>query len=66
MSDAVKNLYSAVLAEKGVSLNSVNSKKFKQACKRVIEENPNVSFGFQKKAAGVYLGYILGSSGLNL
>lgn len=52
-------IYDAVLQKSKVQLNSMQDEKFKEACKRVLIDNPDLDFNNHVIAATVWLKNIL-------
>ncbi|UXD70226.1 hypothetical protein MUK51_02825 [Sphingobacterium faecium] len=61
-----EKLYLETLAEKKVTLNSINGERFKFACHKAIIENPEANYGELKIACRIYLNLILTSPDIDL
>lgn len=59
MNDLALKLYNRTVELKGVELNAVQSAKFQLACKKAIEENPNLDFQNLLVSTKLYLNTIL-------
>lgn len=66
LNDLILKLYNRTLELNGAELNTIQSEKFKHACKKSIIENPDLNVSELLISTKIYLGLILDFPELDL